>query len=174
MFSKTALALACASAMLTGFARAADAPAAPAATTAALTAIYDKNCTLILDPTDANMNTMFAELSPDYVAYDPKGKETKRDEVVGTMKQQLKTFHGTDCKNTFDSFTAPDANTVVIVGTQHVTGDLQAPDGKHDLDFTSKSEDTWKLVGGNWMQTQSKASHIVVKVDGSVVQDQGQ
>ena len=174
MFSKTALALACVAALTTGLARAADAPAAPQAVTDAITAIYTKNCTLVLDPTDANMTTMFAELSPDYVAYDPKGKETKRDEVVGTMKQQLKTFHGTDCKNSLDSITAPDANTAVVTGSQHVTGDIQAPDGKHDLDFTSKSEDTWKLINGTWMNTQSKAIHVVIKIDGSVVQDQGQ
>ncbi|MDP9025453.1 MAG: nuclear transport factor 2 family protein [Candidatus Eremiobacteraeota bacterium] len=170
MFSKTAIALGCACALLTGLAHAAD---APAATTAALTAIYNANCTLIVDPTDANLDKMFTQLSPEYVSVDPKGKETKRDEVIGSMKQELKTFHGSDCKNTFDTFTSPDANTAVVVGTQHVTGDMQAPDGKHDVDFTAKSEDTWKLIGGNWTNTRSKALHVVIKIDGAVVQDQG-
>ncbi|MFN2529229.1 MAG: hypothetical protein ABR584_11005 [Candidatus Baltobacteraceae bacterium] len=174
MFSKTVLALASACTLLTGVVRAPDAPVAPKATNDAITAIYTKNCTLILDPTDANLSAIFAEMTPDYVAIDPKGKETKRDEVVGMMKQQLKTFHGTDCKNTFESVTSPDANTAVVIDSQHVTGDLQAPDGKHDLDFNAKSQDTWKLVSGSWMNTQSKALHVVIKVDGSVVQDQGQ
>ncbi|MBC5816357.1 MAG: hypothetical protein GIW97_07425, partial [Candidatus Eremiobacteraeota bacterium] len=104
----------------------------------------------------------------------PKGKETKRDEVIGTMKQQLKHFHGTDCKNTIDSVSAPDASKAIVVNTQHVVGDIQAPDGKHDIDLVGKSSDTWKLVDGKWLQIKSVATHLVIKIDGSVVQDQGQ
>ncbi len=174
MFAKPALIAACLAALSTGFARAADAPAASAATTAALTSLYALSCTAALDPTEKNEAAMFATYTPDYVDIDPKGKETKRDEIIGTTKQQLKTFHGTDCKNTFESVSAPDATSAVVVGTSHVTGDIQAPDGKHDVDLTSKSQDTWKLVSGNWMLAQTKTLHLVVKIDGAVVQDQGQ
>ncbi|GAC1656966.1 MAG: hypothetical protein NVS9B12_08850 [Vulcanimicrobiaceae bacterium] len=174
MFAKPALMLACLAALSTGIVRAADAPPADAATTAALTTLYATGCTAALDPTDKNVEAMLATWSPDFVAVDPKGKEMKRDEVAGSMKAQLKTFHGTECKSTFDSLKSPDATTAVVVATLHVAGDIQAPDGKHELDLTQKSEDTWKLAGGAWLQTKQKTLHAVVKIDGSVVQDQGQ
>ncbi|MBC5815568.1 MAG: hypothetical protein GIW97_03410, partial [Candidatus Eremiobacteraeota bacterium] len=63
MFSKTALALALACALLTGVVRAADAPA-PGATTTALTALYQEFCMAAMDPTDKNMDTMSALFAP--------------------------------------------------------------------------------------------------------------
>lgn len=171
MFGKTALMLAGAAMLSTGVARAAD---VPAATTTALTAMYQLTCAAALDPSDKNFDAAFAPLSPDFVNIDTKGKTTTRDDVIGMTKQQLKTFHTTDCKNSFDSFTAPDATSVVVVNNGHFIGDMQAPDGKHDFDVTQKTQDTWKLVNGTWMETQSKQLRELVKIDGSVVQDLGQ
>ena len=174
MFAKPAIAFACFAALSAGAVRAADAPAAPAATTSAITAQYAVGCTGALDPTDKNLTAWFAMFAPEFVDVDPKGKETKRDEMVAQMKQQLKTFHGTDCKNDLGTVTAPDANSAVAMNTLHITGDIQAPDGKHDLDLTDKTQDTWKLVSGTWLVTQTKHIHTVVKIDGAVVQDLGQ
>ena len=139
-----------------------------------LTDAYQLTCTAVLDPTDANVDAAFAVLSPDFVNIDFKGKQTSRDEVVAQAKQQLKTFHGTKCENKSESMTQSDPNTIVVVETGVIEGDIQAPDGKHELSSTQKSQDTWKLVNGKWMQTQSKDLRALVKVDGNVVQDQGQ
>lgn len=174
MFAKTALAATLMTALSAGLAGAADAPAAPAATTAALTALYQVGCNAALDPTDKNLDADAALLAPDYVDIDAKGKETKRDESIAMMKQNLKLYHSTDCKVNVGTVTAPDDKTAVATTTLHVVGDVQAPDGKHDFDVTAKSEDTWKLINGAWLQVKSRTLHQVVKVDGSVVQEQGQ
>jgi hypothetical protein len=68
---------------------------------------------------------------------------------------------------------ASDPSTVVVVATSHVTGAIPGQDGKHQLDATNKSSDTWKLVNGTWMETQSKDLRILVKVDGKVADDEG-
>ncbi len=82
-------------------------------------------------------------------------------------------LHATACDNKIDSFTLSDPATIVVANTLHLEGDLQAPDGKHDLALTEKSQDTWKNENGKWMASQRKDSQIVVKIDGNVVQDQG-
>lgn len=174
MFAKTALAAALAAALTGATAFAADAPAAPAAVTAALTDLYQLSCTAALDPTEKNIDAATAAMAPDYVDIDPKGKETKRDESVAMMKQNLKLYHSTACKTTLESVTAPDANTAVVTATMRVSGDVQAPDGKHEFDVMAKSQDTWHLSNGKWSNARSQTLHQVVKVDGSVVQDQGQ
>lgn len=177
MFSKSALLTVLSAVLATGVVSAADAPAPPAAsaaTTAAITALYQLSCTAALDPTDKNLDAMFAVMSADYVEVDPKGKEMKRDEIVGQTKQQLKLYHSTECKNAIDSVTATDPNSATVNVTSHISGDAQAPDGKHEFDYTGKSQDSWKLVDGKWSQVKTKTLHIVVKVDGSVVQEQGQ
>jgi hypothetical protein len=112
-------------------------------------------------------------LSPDYVAVDFKGTEHKRDEVLSLEKQQLKTFKASSCDNKFNSVTQTDPSTIVVVNTSDIAGEIQAPDGKHDFTATNKAQDTWKLADGKWLQTQSKMLHVLVKVDGNVVQDQG-
>ncbi len=171
MFAKSTLAFSIAALLCAGAARAAD---VPADTQKALNDIYGLTCAAALDPTDKNFDAATASLSPDFVAIDPKGTQHKRDEVVATGKQQMKMFHATSCNNNFESVTASDASTIVVVNTEKIGGDMQAPDGKHEFAVTNKAQDTWKLVNGKWLQTQSKDLHILVKVDGNVVQDQGQ
>ncbi|MGA8533173.1 MAG: nuclear transport factor 2 family protein [Candidatus Tumulicola sp.] len=167
---KTAAAFVCAVAFAAGVARAAD---VDDATQKALTADYALRCTAAFDPSDANLDAAFAVLAPDFVGMDPKGKQVTRDEVVGQGKQQMKMLHATACDNKIDSFTLSDPTTIVVTNTFHLEGDLQAPDGKHELVLTEKSLDTWKNVGGTWLASQSKDSQIMVKIDGNVVQDQG-
>ena len=149
-------------------------PAAPDAVVKTLTAMYQVSCNAFLDPSDKNFDAAAAQLAPEFVDTDFKGKEHKRDEVIAMQKQQLKVMHATTCENTFVSTTSPDANTVLVVTTLHAEGDIQAPDGKHEFTATSKVQDTWKLVNGNWLETSSKELRNLVKVDGAVVQDEGE
>jgi hypothetical protein len=145
----------------------------PDAVQKALYANYELGCAAALDPSDPNVAAFEGTLAPAFVAVDTKGKETKRDEVIANFKQQMKVLHATACDSKFESVTAPDANTLVAVNTLHVAGELQAPDGKHDFDFTNKTQDTWTLVGGKWLETNGKDLRVLVKIDGNVVQDQG-
>jgi hypothetical protein len=153
---------------------AASASAVDPATQKVLAANYALGCTAAFDPSDANLDAAFAVLAPDFVNFDLKGKQTTREEVVGQGKQQLKLLKATSCDNTLASLSMTDPTTVVVVNTLHVVGEIQAPDGKHDLDLTNKAQDTWKNSGGKWLQTQSKDLRVLVKVDGNVVQDLGQ
>ena len=82
-------------------------------------------------------------------------------------------LHITSCSNTIQSTTLSDPNTVVVVVDNKIAGQLQAPDGNHDIDVTSSSQDTWKLENGAWLQTQSKDVSALVKIDGKVVEDEG-
>jgi hypothetical protein len=168
---KTLIAFVCAAVAATGATRAADVPDAVQKT---LTGYYALTCAAILDPSDANLDAAFAQLAPNFVETDTKGKETKRAEVVANDKQQMKTLHATSCDNALATFTSPDANTVVVINTFHMEGSIQAPDGTHDLAVTNKGQDTWTLVDGKWLNSQSKDLKILVKVDGKVVQDEGQ
>ena len=167
---KTAAAFVCAAVATVAVARA---DAVDDATQKALNSDYSLRCTAALDPTDANMDAAFSVLAPDFVAVDPKGKQVTRDEVVGQGKQQMKQLHTTTCDEKVESFTMSDPSTVVAISDFHLEGDLQAPDGKHDLAITEKSQDTWKNVSGKWLASQSKDLSVLVKVDGNVVQDQG-
>ena len=171
MFSKSALLFLCAALAMPLVARA---DAALDTAQQALGADYKLDCTAALDPTDANLTAAFGLLSADFVNVDFKGKKTQRDEFVATAKQQIKMLHITTCDNTMASATAPDANTIVVVIAGKLAGQLQAPDGSHDFDATSKVEDTWKLANGTWQQSQSKELSNLLKVDGKVVQDEGQ
>lgn len=135
---------------------------------------YQLTCAAVLDPSDKNMDAATAPLSPDFVNIDFKGKETKRDELLGIMKQQLKTFHGTACDIKMESVTQTDPNTIVVVSSLKVAGDIQAPDGKHEVEQTAKSQDTWTLNNRTWQEAKSKDLRALVKIDGNVVQDQGQ
>ncbi|HKU66264.1 MAG TPA: nuclear transport factor 2 family protein [Candidatus Baltobacteraceae bacterium] len=158
---------------MTAAAQADTSTAVPDATQKSITAMYALRCTAVQDPTDKNLDAAFAMLAPDFVAIDPKGKEHKRDEIVATQRMQIKQIEADDCTNSLDTFAAPDANTVTLVNTSHVTGSVQAPDAKHQIDATVKSADTWKLVNGAWMEEQSKSLRALVKVDGNVVEDTG-
>jgi hypothetical protein len=150
----------------------ADAPSSTAV--AAVTANYKIACAAVMNPTDANEQAWFALIAPDYKYKDLKGKTQLRDETVASEQQQLKTFHGTACDATVEMPTSSDAGTVVVVQTQKVEGDFQAPDGKHNLDLLNKSKDTWKLVNGAWLLCESEDLRTVLKIDGAVQDDEGQ
>jgi hypothetical protein len=170
MLRKIATALLCAAVAAP---LAASADAVPDAAQKALAADYQLVCTATQDPTDANLAAAYALLAPDFVHVDFKGKQMQRDEFVARGKQEIKQLHVTSCANTVESTTLSDPNTIVAVVTGKISGQLQAPDGNHDIDVTSSSSDTWKLVNGAWMQTQSKDVSALVKIDGKVVEDEG-
>ncbi len=148
--------------------------AVPAAVTAALSPRYNLTCTAVLSGADKDLQAAFAVMAPEFVQTDLQGKTQKRDEVVANAEQQMKMFHGTACNETIDSATQPDANTIVATVTQKIEGQIQAPDANHDLSATDKTQDTWKLQNGTWMETASKDLRTLVKLDGKVVQDDGQ
>jgi hypothetical protein len=139
----------------------------------AIAAAYQINCAAALTPTDANTSAASALLAPDFVHVDFKGKQTPRDAFIAEQKQQMKQLHLTTCTNTVDSTTVSDATTVVAVVSAKVAGQIQAPDGNHDVDVTQSDQDTWKLENGTWLMTQSKDVSALVKIDGKVVQDEG-
>ena len=151
----------------------ASADAVPDAAAKAITADYALVCTASQDPTDANLAAAFALLAPDFVHVDFKGKQMQRDEFVAQAKQEIKQLHITSCANTIQSTTLSDASTIVVVVSGKIAGQLQAPDGNHELEATNGSQDTWKLVNGTWLQSQSKDVSALVKIDGKVVQDEG-
>jgi hypothetical protein len=145
----------------------------PDAAQKTLTADYAQVCTTDQDPTDANLATAFAMLAPDFVHVDFKAKQMDRADFIAQAKQQIKQFHVTTCANTIQSMTLSDPSTIVVVVGGKIAGQLQAPDGNHDIDVTATSSDTWKLQNGTWLQTQSKDVSVLVKIDGKVVQDEG-
>jgi hypothetical protein len=171
MTSKFVVALACALVLSLATARAADVPPDVAKT---ITTDYALGCTAALDPSDANLTAAFSYLSPDYVDVDVKGKTHTRDETVTIGKQQMKQLHTTACEPAIVSETLNADGTITVVTTVHVVGSIQAPDGNHDLDVNAKAQDTWKQAGGTWQEAQSQELHTVVKMDGNVVQDEGQ
>lgn len=152
---------------------AARAGAVPDAAQKVITSAYQFDCTATQDPTDANLTTAFAVFAPDFVHVDFKGKQTQRDEFIAQAKQQIKQLHITTCANTIESTTLSDPNTIVVVVTGKIAGQLQAPDGNHDIEATTSSQDTWKLENGTWLQAQDKDVSALVKIDGKVVQDEG-
>jgi Domain of unknown function (DUF4440) len=152
---------------------AASADPIPDAAQKTLTAGYTLVCTASQDPTEANLAAANALLAPDFVHVDFKGKQMQRDEFIARAKQQLKQLHITSCANTVTSTTLSDPSTVVAVVSGKIAGQIQAPDGNHDIDVSESSSDTWKLVNGTWLQTQSKDVSVLVKIDGKVVQDEG-
>lgn len=143
------------------------------ATQKTIAANYALGCTAALNPSDANLDAAFANLAADFINIDPTGKQESRDEMVSLAKQQMKMLHAKSCDHAIASISATDPGTVVVVTTLHVAGELQAPDGKHDLDLIDKAQDTWKNVGGKWQEAQSKDLHVIVKIDGNVVQELG-
>jgi hypothetical protein len=172
MTSRFALALASGLVLSSGIVRAADVPPDVAKT---ITTDYALGCTAALDPSDANLDAAFTYYSPDFVDVDTKGKKHTRDETVTIAKQQMKQLHTTACEPAVVSETLNADGTITVVTTVHVAGTVEYPDGsKHDLDVNAKAQDTWKQVGSAWQESQSQALHTVVKVDGNVVQDEGQ
>lgn len=172
MTSKFIAALATAIVLSSGAVRAADAPSADAQK--AITADYALGCTAAINPTDSNLDAAFGFLSPDYVDIDVKGKKTTRDQVVASGKQNMKQLRTTTCDPTTESSVANADGSVTVVEDLHLVGTVQAPDGNHDIEVTLKAQDTWKQVNGTWMQTQSQELRNLVKMDGNVVQDEGQ
>jgi hypothetical protein len=116
---------------------------------------------------------MGALLAPEFVHVDFKGKQIDRADYIAQGKQQMKMLHITTCSQSVDSTDMSDPNTVVANVTGKVSGTLQAPDGNHTIDVTAGAADTWKLENGTWVQTQSKDTSALVKIDGKVVQDEG-
>jgi hypothetical protein len=135
---------------------------------------YQLGCTAVLAPTDGNLTAGFGYLSPDYVDIDVRGKKRTRDEVVGTATMQLKQIHSTACEPTIVSQTLNADGSVTVVSQLHVVGSFQGPDSNHNVDVNAKALDTWKQVGGTWMVTQGQELHTTVKVDGKVIEDEGQ
>jgi hypothetical protein len=163
-------ALLCAPLMLPLVASAAPTPDAVAKT---INANYALICTAVQDPTDANFTALDATLAPEFVHVDFKGKQIDRADFIAQNKQQVKMLHITTCSQSVDSTSMSDPNTLVANVTGKFVGTLQAPDGNHDIDVTAGSADTWKLENGTWVQTQSKDTSALVKIDGKVVQDEG-
>jgi hypothetical protein len=149
------------------------AAAVPDTVAKTLNANYAQVCTVFQDPTDANFATLDAQLAPEFVHVDFKGKQIDRADYIAQGKQQMKLLHITTCSQSVDSLTMSDATTIVANVTGKIAGTLQAPDGNHDIDVTAGSADTWKLENGAWVQTQSKDTSALVKIDGKVVQDEG-
>jgi len=170
MLLRIASALLCAAVVAPVAARA---DAVPDAAAKAITADYQLGCTAAQNPTDANLTALDATLAPDFVHVDFKGKQTQRDEYVAQGKQQIKQLHITTCANTIQSTTLSDPSTIVVVVSSKIAGQIQAPDGNHDIDATTSTQDTWKLESGTWLQTQSKDVSALIKIDGKVVQDEG-
>lgn len=170
MFAKIAGALVCAA---VAFPLVASAAPVPDAVSKTLNGNYAQLCTTFQDPTDANFTTLNAQLAPEFVHVDFKGKQVDRADYIAQGKQQIKMLHVTTCSQSVDSMTMSDPNTIVANVTAKIAGTLQAPDGNHDIDVTEGSADTWKLENGTWMQTQSKDTSALVKIDGKVVQDEG-
>ena len=174
-----AAALACALLLAPAAARAAASPAPSAAaavddaTQKLLTSNYALQCTAAFDPTDANLDAGFAVLAPAFVNIDPTGRQVGRDQVIALARQQMKMLKAKTCDHTMESFTATDPATIVVVNTLHVAGEMTAPDGAPALDVTDRSQDTWKNTGGKWQEMLSKDLHVLVKIDGNVVQDAG-
>jgi hypothetical protein len=149
------------------------ADAVPDAVAKVITSDYQFVCTAVQDPNDANVNAAFALLAPNFVHVDFKGKQMQRDEYVAQGKEQMKQLHITSCANTIGSTTLSDPNTITVVVTGKIAGQIQAPDGNHDIEATNSSQDIWKLENGTWLQTQSKDVSALIKIDGKVVQDEG-
>lgn len=172
MTSKFVSGLVAAFVVTTAALRAADVPPDVLKTIAA---DYQLGCTAALDPSDANLTAAFAFLSPDYVDTDLKGKKLTRDESVAQGTQAMKQLHTTLCEPTLVSSTLNPDGTITSVEQVHVTGTVQAQDGSsHNLEVTAKAQDTWKQLNGAWMQTSSQELRSLVKMDGNVVQDEGQ
>ena len=140
----------------------------------AITTDYQLGCTAAINPTDSNLAAAFIYLSPDFVDIDVKGKKTPRDTVIAMGKQNMKQLHTSVCDPTTESSVLNADGTITTVEALHLVGSLQAPDGNHELEVTAKAQDTWKQVNGTWMQSQSQQLRNLVKMDGNVVQDEGQ
>ncbi|MGB6985008.1 MAG: hypothetical protein WBD74_03415 [Candidatus Aquilonibacter sp.] len=140
----------------------------------AIAADYQLGCTAALDPSDANLAAAFAFLSPDYVDTDIKGQKYTREQSVAQGTQGMKSLHTTVCEPTLVSSTLNGDRTITAVEQVHLIGTVQANSGTHDLDVTVKAQDTWKQLNGTWIQTSSQELRNLVKMDGNVVQDEGQ
>lgn len=145
-----------------------------AATQASLNAAYQLRCAAALNPTDANIDAGFASLAPNFVNVDPTGKQTTRDELIPLAREQMRMLKATTCDHSVDSFVQVDASTIQANTHLHVAGTLTQLQGGHAFDLTDAAQDTWKNVGGKWMMTQSRDTHVRVTIDGNVVQELGQ
>jgi hypothetical protein len=171
MTQKFAIALIGTLALSATAARAADVPTDVYKT---ITGDYQLSCAAVLDPTDAKLTAAFGYLSPDYVDTDIKGKTLTRDQVVAISTQFLKQLHSTACEPSVLTQTLNGDGSVTVVTQLHLAGSIESPNGKHDVDATQKAQDTWKQVGGTWMVVQGLELHNTVKMDGHMIQDEGQ
>ena len=139
-----------------------------------IAADYQVSCTAALNPTDKNLHAAFAYLSPDYVDTDLQGKTLKRDQVIALSTQFLKQMHSSLCVPSVVTETLNGDGSVTVVTQLHIAGTITEADAKHDVDASQKAQDTWKQVGGTWMVVQGIELHSTVKMDGKVIQDDGQ
>jgi hypothetical protein len=150
------------------------AAAVPASIQRAIEALYQRVCTAALDPSRENVEAAASVFAPDFTAVDESGRQYSHDEVVTELEQQLSVMRASRCTTEIVSASAPDPETVVAVDSLQANGTMQAPDGPHVVDVASSSSDTWKLVGGAWVEERSNILHTLVKIDGRVVQHSGE
>jgi len=146
----------------------------PADAQKAIAADYQLNCTAAINPTDANLAVAFGLLAPTFVDVDVKGQKHPRDQVVSTAQAQMKQVHTEVCDPTIESQTLNSDGSITAIAAVHVAGTVSTPNGDHQLDLSTRSQDTWQNVKGTWLETQSQELHTTAKVDGHVVEDEGQ
>jgi hypothetical protein len=171
MCSKFAAALIAAFAVTTTALRAAE---VPQTAQKVITADYQLGCVAAMNPTNGNLDAAFAFLSPGFVDIGVKGEKHSRDEVVAMGKQNLTQLKTTACEPFTESSVLNIDGTVTVVEDLHLMGEVLTPNGNHQLEVTAKAQDTWQQINGTWMQTQSQELRNQVKMDGNVVQDEGQ
>jgi hypothetical protein len=144
----------------------------PLATT--LAALYAVSCHAMQNPTPSNLDAAFALLAPAYVEIDPNGRSHTRDEVIDLAKRESQSMHADQCAHAIDSIAPAGPDSLVAVIEAHFAGTMQVAGATRDFDVREKSADIWARVNGSWVQQQSRALHVVLKIDGNVVQDAGQ
>ncbi len=156
------------------FPLAASAAPVPDAVAKTLNADYALVCTAFQDPSEANFTALDAMLASEFVHVDFKGKQIDRAELHRAgQAADRRCCTSRPALSLWIPPTMTDATTIVANVTGKFVGTLQAPDGNHEIDVTQGSTDTWKLENGAWVQTQSKDTSALVKIDGKVVQDEG-
>ena len=142
------------------------------ATQKVLTANYALRCT-VYAPNSANRDVVSSFLSPQFVGINPNGRQFGRDEFLDQGRQELRSVSVTGCYYTFGSFSLPDADTVVVTTTLHLEGTLRKLGAPHTVVAIEQSQDTWIRTPEAWLLRLSAISRILLKLDGTVVQDIG-
>ena len=142
----------------------------PDAAQKAIAAAYQLNCAAALSPTDANSGGIcIARTRLRSCGFQRQTDAARRVHRAGKAADQTAPPHVLhEYGHSIDGFRREHGR-----GRRFgkVAGQIQAPDGNHDIDVTTSSQDTWKLENGTWLQTQSKDVSALVKIDGKVVED---